>query len=146
VVTALGSGTAYALSAELGGPLSKAHDALSVATVTMTVAAAVLVVGGLAVAVSRREPLGTPDAASWLLVLYLGLGTMALAYVLLFAGLRTTSSGTAVVASLLEPVTAVAIAVVFLGEHLTAGGVLGALLIVSAIASLGLGKQAPAPQ
>ncbi len=146
VLTALGSGTAYALSAEVGRPLSTGHDALSVATVTMVVAAVVLVVGGLAVAASRGEALVTTDATTWLLIVYLGVGTMALAYVLLFAGLRTTPSRTAVVATLLEPVTAVVIAVVLLGEHLTAAGALGALLIVAAIGSLGLRPPSPVPQ
>jgi DME family drug/metabolite transporter len=146
VVTALGSGTAYALSAEIGRSLSTGHDALSVATVTMTVAAVVLVTGGLTVAVSRGETLVSTDATTWLLVLYLGVGTMALAYVLLFAGLRTTPSRTAVVATLLEPVTAIVIAVLFLGEHLTLAGSLGAVLIVAAIGSLGLRPAAPAPR
>ena len=83
---------------------------------------------------------------SWLLVVYLGVVTMALAYVLLYAGLRSTPSRTAVVATLLEPVTAVAIAVLVLGERLSLAGAVGALLIVAAIASLGLQPTEPAPQ
>ena len=146
VVTALGSGTAYALSAEIGRPLTTGHDALSVAAVTMTVAAVVLVAAGLTVALSGGETIASTDATTWLLVVYLGVGTMALAYVLLFAGLRTTPSRTAVVATLLEPVTAVVIAIVLLGEHLTLAGSLGAVLIVAAIGSLGLRRAAPAPQ
>jgi DME family drug/metabolite transporter len=146
LVTALGSGTAYALSAELGRPLSTGHDALSVAAVTVTVAAVVLVTSGLAVATTRGETMVTTDATTWLLVVYLGVGTMALAYVLLFAALRTTSSRTAVVATLLEPLTAVLIAVLFLGEHLTLAGVVGSLLIVAAIGSLGLERPPPVPQ
>ncbi len=145
VVTALASGTAYALSAELVGPLDE-HDGLIVATVTMTVAAAALVASGAGVALARGETVLTTDVVSWLLVAYLGVGTMALAYVLLYTGLRTTPSRTAVVATLLEPVTAVAIAVAFLGEHLTVLGGIGAVLIVAAIGSLGLRPAEPAPQ
>jgi DME family drug/metabolite transporter len=145
VVTAVASGTAYALSAELVGPL-KEHDGLTLAAVTMSVAAAVLVVAGAAVTGARGEPLSSPDVTSWLLVVYLGVGTMALAYVLLYAGLRTTPSRTAVVATLLEPVTAVAIAVLVLGEHLTLASGLGAVLILAAIGSLGLRPSEPAPQ
>ncbi len=145
VLTALGSGTAYALSAEIAGPLAE-HDALSVAAVTMTVAAAALVVSGLAVAAVRAETMGTSDVTSWLLVGYLGVGTMAVAYMLLFAGLRTTPSRTAVVATLLEPVTAVVIATLFLGERLSVIGTIGALLIVAAIGSLGVSRPAPMPQ
>jgi DME family drug/metabolite transporter len=143
VITALGSGTAFALSTELVAPL-KEHDALSVATLTMTVAAVVLLATGAA-AGARGESLTADDTTSWLLVVYLGVGTMALAYVLLYAGLRTTPSRTAVVATLLEPVTAVVIAVLLLGEHLTAAGAAGALLILAAIGSLGL-RPMPGPQ
>jgi len=145
IVTAVASGTAYGLSAELVGPLNE-HDGLTVAAVTMTVAAVVLVTTGAFVAGSRGEAVTTTDPVSWLLMVYLGVGTMALAYVLLYAGLRTTPSRTAVVATLLEPVTAVAIAVLVLGEQLTVTGAIGAVLIVAAIASLGLRPAEPAPQ
>ncbi len=145
VVAVLAAGTAYALSAELLGPVTD-HDPLAVATVTMTVAAVVLVVSGLAVTLARAEPLTTSDPASWLLLAYLGVGTMALAYVVLYAGLRTTPSRVAVVATLLEPVTAVVIAVLLLGEHLTPAGLLGGLLILAAIGSLGVRRPEAAPQ
>jgi DME family drug/metabolite transporter len=56
---------------------------------------------------------------------------------LMFAGLRLTSSSAAVVATLIEPVTAVLIAAAFLGEHLTTAGVVGCVLIIAAIGSLG---------
>jgi DME family drug/metabolite transporter len=50
------------------------------------------------------------------------------------------------VATLLEPVTAVFIALVFLDEHLTLSGLFGALLIVAAIATLGRADAKAAPQ
>ena len=83
------------------------------------------------------------DAATWAGLAYMGVVTLALAYVLLFAGLRTTGTGAAAVATLLEPVTAVVIAVLLLGETLTAAGVAGALLILAAIATLGLRQEVP---
>ena len=137
VVAALGSGTAYAVSTHVGAPLSRGEDALTVTTATTTVAAAALVPGGLAVATLRGEPMTTSDAGSWLLLVYLGVVTMGFAYVLLFAGLRSTASGTAVVATLLEPVTAVLIAVLLLDEQPTAAVAVGALLILAAIGTLG---------
>ena len=73
------------------------------------------------------------DPAALLILLYLGAITMALAYGLLYAGLRTTTSSTAVVATLLEPVTAAAMAALFLGEALRAAGVVGSLLILLAL-------------
>jgi DME family drug/metabolite transporter len=137
IPAALASGAAYALSADLAPPLSRRHDGLTVTTMTMSVAAALLVPVGLVVAQLRHEDVTTVDAWTWLLLGYLGVVTMGIAYVLLFAGLRTTASGAAVVATLLEPVTAVMIAVFLLGERLTPGIALGSLLIVAAITSLG---------
>jgi DME family drug/metabolite transporter len=136
VLAALGSGTAYAVSTHVGAPLSREHDALAITTVTMTVAAGVLVPGGLLAAYLRGEAMTTTDAGAWVLLVYLGVVTMAFAYVLLYAGLRSTTSGSAVVATLLEPVTAVLIAVLLLGERPGAAVVAGTLLILAAIATL----------
>jgi DME family drug/metabolite transporter len=61
---------------------------------------------------------------------------MALAYGLFYAGLRTTRSGAAVVATLLEPVTAAVAAAVLLGERLGALGIVGSALILAAVAGL----------
>jgi len=144
VLAALGSGAAYALSADVGGRLTREHDALAVTTCTIAVVAVVLVPGGLGLGLLRHESLWTTAPTAWAGLLYLGVVTMAFAYVLLYAGLRSTASGTAVVATLLEPVTAVLIAVVFLGETLSAAGVLGCLLILAAIGSLG--RRAERPQ
>jgi len=137
VLAALGSGAAYALSADVGGSLTQQHDALAVTTCTVAVVAAVLVPGGIGLALLRGEPTGASGVGAWMVIVYLGVVTMAFAYVLLYAGLRSTPSGTAVVATLLEPVTAILIAVLFLGETLTLTGTLGCLLIVGAIGSLG---------
>jgi drug/metabolite transporter, DME family len=146
VLASLAAGACYALSAEAASPLTRSHDALAVTTATMTVAAAVLVPAGLLAAYVGGEQLATTDPATWGLVLYLGVVTMALAYGLLFAGLRSTPPGTAVVATLIEPVAAVAIAVLWLGERLTLAGVLGSLLILGAIATLGRRTQPLQPQ
>lgn len=142
VLAALGSGTAFAMSAEIGGPLSRRYDALAVTVVTMTVAGIVLVLVGLPVSLAGNDPAATTDPVTWLLIGYLGVVTMVLAYVLFFAGLRTTPSGSVVIATLLEPVTAVVIAVAALGERLTLAGAVGAALILAAVATLG---RAPRP-
>ena len=146
LLAALGSGAAYALSAEVGGSLTRAHDALAVTTCTTAVVAAVLVPGGLGLALLQGQSMATADVASWVLIVYLGVVTMAFAYVLLYAGLRSTPSGTAVVATLLEPVTAVLIAVLFLGETLSVAGGLGCLLILGAIGGLGRRMEQPQAQ
>jgi drug/metabolite transporter, DME family len=146
LLAALGSGAAYALSAEVGSPLSRRLDTLALTTATMAVAAAALVPTGILLAVLRDEPTTTGDLRSWLLVGYLGVVTMAFAYALLFAALRSTPSGVAVVATLIEPVTALVLAAVVLGEGLSAAGVVGSLLIVAAIGSLGRLVTDPQPQ
>lgn len=146
LLAALGSGAAYALSADLGGALTQEHDALAATTCTIAVVVVVLTPGGLGVALLSGQPTGTSDVGSWALVVYLGVVTMAFAYVLLYAGLRNTPSGTAVVATLLEPVTAVLIAVLFLGETLSPAGVIGSMLILASIASLGRRMEQPQAQ
>lgn len=143
VLAALGSGAAFAFSADLGSAVSQGYDAVPVATGTMAVAALIMVPAAVTVGLVRGEALVATDAATWLGLAYLGVVTMALAYVLLFAGLRTTPSGSAAVATLLEPVTAVVIAVLFLGETLTLAGSVGSLLILAAIGSLGLRQEVP---
>jgi DME family drug/metabolite transporter len=146
LAAALGSGAAYALSAEVGGALTRAHGALAVTTCTTAVVAAVLVPGGLGLALLEGQSMVTRDVKSWVLVGYLGVVTMAFAYVLLYAGLRSTPSGTAVVATLMEPVTAVLIAVLLLDETLSVAGGLGCLLILGAIGGLGRRMDQPQPQ
>ncbi|MFC3448512.1 DMT family transporter [Amycolatopsis speibonae] len=146
VPAALVSGAAYAFSAEAAEPLTQRLDTLTMTTLTTGVAAMVLIPVGLVVPWASGDGLWTSDAGSWALIGYLGAVTMALAYALLFTGLRTTPSGAAVVATLLEPVTAVVIAVVFLGERLTVAGVVGVVLIMAAIGRLGRHTKEPAPQ
>lgn len=143
VLTALLCGTAYALSTDVGSSVSAAHDAVPVAMATMVVAAGMLVPLGLVVGLVRGDQLVPVDAATWAGLGYLGAVTMALAYVFLFAGLRTLPTASAAVATLLEPVTAVIIAVLLLGETLTIAGLLGSLMIVAAIGSLALTPQVP---
>jgi drug/metabolite transporter, DME family len=146
VLAALGSGAAYALSAEVASPLSRRLDTLTITAATIGVAALVLVPAGLAITGLRGDAFMTSDATSWILIGYLGVFTLAIAYALLFTGLRSTPSSAAVIATLLEPVTAVLIAVTLLGEHLTVAGMVGSLLIVAAIASLGRTSEQPTPQ
>jgi DME family drug/metabolite transporter len=146
ILAALASGAAYAFSTDIAAPLSQRLDILTVTVATISVAGAVLIPGGLALAHLRGEVLTTTNGLSWLLIAYLGLVTMTVAYALLYTGLRTTPSGTAVVATLVEPVTAVLIAVLLLNEHLPPAGLVGACLIIAAITGLGRTEGKPQPQ
>ena len=66
-------------------------------------------------------------------VAYLGVVTTALAYLLFYAGMRTTAGSVAAVLTLLEPLVAAVLAVVVLGERLTPSTVAGGLLLLAAV-------------
>lgn len=145
VLAALGAGGCFAFTADVGASLSQRVDPLTITSGIMVVAAAVLVPCDVVVALAGHVTL-TADAGAWLLLACLAVGVVA-TNSLMFAGLRTTSSGAAVIATLIEPVTAVLIAFAFLGERLTPAGFLGCLLIVAAIGGLGrFDEAAPQPE
>ncbi len=130
VLAAIASGSAYAVATAVGEPLAR-----STAPLVLTTSATVVGACGLVpVALVAGGPYGTTDPVALLTLLYLGALTFALAYALLYSGLRTTTSSAAVVATLCEPVTAAVAAAAFLGERLAAFGVLGIVLVVAAIA------------
>lgn len=134
VLLATASGTTYALTTALGRPLAQRADPLVLTTATTSIGALVLLpIGVLA---GSSSPMVTTDPAGLAGLLYLGAVTMALAYGLLYAGLRTTPGSVAVVASLLEPVTAAVLAALLLGERLGPVGATETVLILVAVAGL----------
>lgn len=142
VLAAIGSGTAYALTTVLGRPLSQSAGPLALTTTTTSVGALALLPLALASGLAGG-PVVSGDPVVLATLAYLGVLTMALAYGLLYAGLRTTPGSSAVIATLLEPVTAAIVAAVFLDERIGAAGVLGTALILVAVA--GLGKEPAVP-
>ncbi|WP_244930407.1 DMT family transporter [Nocardioides sp. W7] len=136
LLTAVGSGTAYALTTALGRPLAQVTSPLALTTTTTTVGALVLLPLA-ALSALGGSPVLTTDPVAAGTLLYLGVMTMALAYGLLYAGLRTTPGSAAVIATLLEPVTAALVAAAFLDERIGALGVVGTALILLAVAGLG---------
>lgn len=132
---AVAAGATYAATTVLGHELAQRVDSLALTTCATT-AGAVVLLPFLAVALVRDQPVLVSSAGSWLLLLYLGLGTMALSYALLYAGLRTTPGSAATVATLVEPVSAAVLAVALLGERLTWLAVLGGGLILTAVGAL----------
>lgn len=142
LLAAVGSGTAYALTTALGRPLAQVSSPLALTTTTTTVGAiALLPLAG--VSALTGSPVLTADPVAAGTLLYLGVMTMALAYGLLYAGLRTTPGSAAVVATLLEPVTAALVAAAFLDERLGVLGVTGTALILLAVAGLGRRSSVP---
>lgn len=89
----------------------------------------------LAVLVVTGGPLlAAPTSVA--LTAYLALGPMWLAYVLFGIGLRSVRSSTATTVTLLEPVVATLLAVLVVGERLTALGWVGLGLVLVGIAVL----------
>ncbi|GGL88318.1 membrane protein [Streptomyces fumigatiscleroticus] len=70
------------------------------------------------------------------LLVYIAAVPTALAYALYFAGAAVVRSATVSVIMLLEPVAAAVLAVVLLGEHLTAATVTGTLLMLGSVGGL----------
>jgi DME family drug/metabolite transporter len=104
--------------------------------VNMTAAVSVtLLTGGAFLApwtLSELPALGT--ARSLLLVGWLGPITAALAYSLFVAGLRRVTAATAGTLSLAEPLVATALAVLFLGERMSAPVAAGSVLLLGGLA------------
>jgi DME family drug/metabolite transporter len=71
----------------------------------------------------------------WLLIAYFGLVPTAFAYTLFYVGLRTLKASTASVLALLEPVVAAAIGVLAFHERLTPLALLGAAVLLLAVAA-----------
>ncbi len=132
VALATASGATYALATALGRPLAESTSPLALATVTSTAGA----LGLLPLGLLASGPHTSSDPAVVGLMVYLGVMTLAVAYGLMYAGLRTVVGSAAVVATLLEPVTAAVLAAVVLGERLGVLGILGAALILVAVAGL----------
>lgn len=141
VLLAAASGTTYALTTAAGGSISRESSPL-VLTSGMTLVGAAALLPCLAFVEGPRTT-SDPLAAVWLA--YLGALTMALAYVLLYSGLRAVTPSTAVTASLVEPVTAAVVAAVVLSEALGPAAVLGIVLVLGAVAGLGRPSAAAGP-
>jgi DME family drug/metabolite transporter len=73
-----------------------------------------------------------PEAVG--LLIALGTGPTAIAYTLYFRGLRTAAASTATLLALLEPLTGAVLAAIILGQRLSAAGIAGAVVLVSAVA------------
>ncbi|MET1132657.1 MAG: DMT family transporter [Aeromicrobium sp.] len=135
LVLAVAAGATYAATTVLGHVLAPQLEPVALTTCA-TGAGAVLLAPFLVVAATSGETVVGTSPTSLALLLYLGIATMALSYGLLYAGLRTTSGSAATVATLVEPISAAALAAVLLGERLGVAGVVGAALILCAVVAL----------
>jgi DME family drug/metabolite transporter len=141
---AVAAGATYAATTVLGHTLAQRVDPVALTTCA-TAAGALALAPFVGIAAVAGEPVLTTDAASLGLLAYLGVATMALAYGLLYAGLRTTSGSAATVATLVEPLSAASLAVLVLDERLSWPALLGGALILAAVVALHPTEERPAP-
>lgn len=144
LLLAVAAGVTYAATTVLGHRLAQRVDSVALTTCA-TAAGAVVLAPFLGIAAMTGEPVLTSDPVSLTLLAYLGIATMALSYGLLYAGLRTTSGSAATVATLVEPLSAAALAAVLLGERLPWPGIVGGALILAAVVALHPTEEHPAP-
>lgn len=144
IALAIGSGATYAATTVLGHHVAQRVDPVALTTCA-TAAGAVALAPFFGVAAADHTAILPSGAASLGLLVYLGVATMALAYGLLYAGLRTTSGSAATVATLVEPLSAALLAALVLGERLSWAAAAGGLLILGAVLALHPHEEQPAP-
>jgi drug/metabolite transporter, DME family len=143
VLAAVVSGTVYGTQAILGRHLAQRAPAVAVTSVTSVVGAVCLLPFVLLAAPAVR-PADAPwsPAQAWTGLALMGVLATAVAYVLFNRGLRATESSVAAVLTLVEPLTAAVLAVTVLAEPFGAATVVGAVLLVGAVAVLYLAPAA----
>jgi DME family drug/metabolite transporter len=133
VLGALGSAVGIATHALLSRNLAGRQPALRPLAIAFPVGAVAFAPIALMRGVHYEIPL-----SAWLLLLYLGIGPSALAYVMFQRGLKDVPATTASVVTLLEPLVAAILAWAMFDERLGLWGWLGAVLLIGAIAVLSL--------
>ena len=144
VAAAMGAGSCYAVFTVLGVRLSRQGiPATTVLAASFTIAAAVSIPSFVLAGLWWWSPQGV------LLLLWLGLATTTLAYLLFGMGLTRLQPGHIATLNLAEPVVATLLGVMVLGEVLGGWGWLGSVLVLAALGMLGVlgndrrGRQAP---
>lgn len=137
VLASVASGLGYAGITALSRRMSH-EDPLVLTGVTSAIGALVLLPFAIAAGLSvPRDGV----ANGWLL--YIGVVPTVLAYRLFYRGLRTTAPEVAGVLTLLEPLTAAVLAAIVVHESLSGAALVGAALMLVAIAALYLRRPAP---
>ncbi len=131
VLLAFVAGLAYALYVLAAKATLRRSAPLPATALTFTIGALLLTPA----LVWTAAPL-TQLALGWPWLLYLGGVATAAAYAIYTLGLRSVPASVAGVTTLLEPLTATILGVALFGERLGAAGVVGALLLVTALGLL----------
>lgn len=135
-------GLAFALGAGLASAcytVAAKHQLDRDATAIEVPAASFVLGGALLLPLLAGQPLGwvaSPDGA--LLVLYLGVATMAIANVVLARGIHGLPPGPAATLMLTDPVVATLLGVIVLGEVITPVAALGVALVLAGLVLQGV--------
>ncbi|MEU8181050.1 EamA family transporter [Micromonospora sp. NPDC049047] len=130
LLAAAGSGLGYAVTTLISRNVSQHTAPMTLTTISTVVGALTLAPFAVVAGVGVPVRLDTVT-----LLLHLGVVTTALAYALFYAGLRTTPGSVAAVLTLLEPLTAAALAVALLHEPLPLPVIVGGVLLLTAVAA-----------
>lgn len=131
VALALGAALSFAVVALSGRALAGRYRDLQLTAIGMAGGALFLLPFALATGLASHY-----SPAGWSLLLYLGIVPTALGYVLFFHGLRYTTATIASTVNLLEPLTSTLLAWLLFDERLGPAGLLGAALLLGAMAVL----------
>lgn len=140
LLASLAAGLAYAATTVVNQRLATDGDPVLLTGLTSAIGAVALL--PVAAAVGLWWP---ADATSSAWLVYIGVVTTVLAYALFFRGLQSTPSETAGVLTLLEPLAAAGLATLVQHERLTVLGLVGAVLMLAAVAGLYLYEPASDP-
>lgn len=138
IVEAIGTGIAYAAAASWSVPLSRRLGPATITFATCVVGAVVLL--PVLAIIGWYVPRTTVTVAG---ILWLAVVATVIAYGLFYTGLKSTPGSIAMILTLLEPVTAVVLAAVLLGEPLTVANVLGGVFLLGAVLLLYLAPDGP---
>ncbi|MBO3094938.1 DMT family transporter [Cellulomonas dongxiuzhuiae] len=141
VLASLGAGAAYALYTLAGAALIDGGWTSTTSMGAMFGVAGVLSLGVLAVVGTG----GLTSPAGLATVLWLGLVTTTLAYVLFGYGLARLGAATVATLTLAEPLTATVLGLAVLGERLSGGAVLGLVVLACGLVVLGAGARRSRP-
>ncbi|PKL94011.1 MAG: hypothetical protein CVV20_00780 [Gemmatimonadetes bacterium HGW-Gemmatimonadetes-1] len=138
IALALAAGTAYAAYTLVIKGLLEHQRPNAVMAIVVCLGALML-----SPALVNVEPAWLFQPFSVVVILHLGLATMALSYWLFARGLQTVAVGSAVTLSLAEPMTAALLGIFVLGEALNVQAAGGILLIFSGLAVLVIRRRLP---
>jgi drug/metabolite transporter (DMT)-like permease len=131
VVLAVGAAVAYAIYLTVAAGLPKDLDLFLLSAIVCSSAAVTM--GAAAVATGT---LRSPTADGWLWIVMLAVFSTVLPISLLFAGMRLVGAPTAAILSCAEPAVTVLTTAMIYGERLTAGQVVGGVVVLAAVVIL----------